>query len=283
MGFDPVTFVAQVVNFLVLVWLLKRLLFGRIREAMERRERRIAERLQEAVAARREAEEEGRELRRRREELEERREEMLDQAREAARRAREEGVEEARRRVGEEEERWRRGLEEEKDAFLRELRRGTAAEILEVCRRALAELAERSLEVQVARRLVERIRRLDDASRDRLAQALAAGRDEGADESEQPAAAAGAEVEVWSAFAVDEAEREALRRALEEIGPVGRMRWRQSGEPGFGFDVRVGGWHLGWSLETYLDALATAVDERLGELEGAGWTGERPEPAGAES
>ena len=42
------TVAAQVVNFLILVWLLHRFLYGPIIAAMDRRERRIAERLQDA-------------------------------------------------------------------------------------------------------------------------------------------------------------------------------------------------------------------------------------------
>lgn len=48
-GVDWTTFVAQVVNFLILVWLLKRFLYGPIVRAMDDRERGIAERLDEAA------------------------------------------------------------------------------------------------------------------------------------------------------------------------------------------------------------------------------------------
>ena len=60
MELDWVTVSAQVVNFLVLIGLLKRFLYGPIVDAMDRRERHIAERLDEAMAREREAEGEAR-------------------------------------------------------------------------------------------------------------------------------------------------------------------------------------------------------------------------------
>ena len=54
---DPlIIVVCQVVNFLILVFLLKKFLFGRILDAMKRREERIRKRISEAKEAK-EAEE----------------------------------------------------------------------------------------------------------------------------------------------------------------------------------------------------------------------------------
>ena len=44
MQIDWITVAAQIVNFLILVWLLQHFLYGPITRAMQRREQRIAER-----------------------------------------------------------------------------------------------------------------------------------------------------------------------------------------------------------------------------------------------
>src|SRR5688572_4022122 len=49
MQIDWFTFTAQVLNFLVLVWLLKRFLYGPIHRAIDERERTIAQRLEAAA------------------------------------------------------------------------------------------------------------------------------------------------------------------------------------------------------------------------------------------
>ena len=55
---DWFTVLAQIINFLVLVYLLKRFLYGRIIRAMDERERKIALRLEEAQGRKEEAEQE---------------------------------------------------------------------------------------------------------------------------------------------------------------------------------------------------------------------------------
>jgi len=52
---DWLTVAAQIVNFLVLIWLLQRFLYKPITNAMRRREERIEDRLAEAKEAREEA------------------------------------------------------------------------------------------------------------------------------------------------------------------------------------------------------------------------------------
>ena len=55
---DWFTVIAQIINFLVLVALLKRFLYGRIIKAMDQREEKIAFRLADAERKRNEAEQE---------------------------------------------------------------------------------------------------------------------------------------------------------------------------------------------------------------------------------
>ena len=63
MQIDWLTVAAQIVNFLVLIWLLQRFLYRPITNAMARREARIEERLSDARTRRKEAEEEAEDLR----------------------------------------------------------------------------------------------------------------------------------------------------------------------------------------------------------------------------
>ena len=75
------TVAAQVVNFLILVWLLHRFLYGPIVAAMDRREQRIAERLQDAQRKSDAAAAEADAYRRQREELNAERDRLLAEAR----------------------------------------------------------------------------------------------------------------------------------------------------------------------------------------------------------
>ncbi|GAI33053.1 unnamed protein product, partial [marine sediment metagenome] len=77
---DSFTVIAQIINFLILVYLLKRFLFNRIIKIMDEREMQITGRMQDAEAAKEEAQKELEEQRRIREELQQKWNEMLAQA-----------------------------------------------------------------------------------------------------------------------------------------------------------------------------------------------------------
>ncbi|MBA3062156.1 MAG: F0F1 ATP synthase subunit B, partial [Atribacteria sp.] len=55
---DSFTIIAQIINFLILVYLLKRFLFNRIIKIMDDREMQITGRMQDAEAAKEEAQKE---------------------------------------------------------------------------------------------------------------------------------------------------------------------------------------------------------------------------------
>ena len=81
MELDWLTVAAQIVNFLVLVWLLQHFLYAPITKAMSHREERIEERLADARKSREEAEAEAARLHDKQEELERDKEALMDEAR----------------------------------------------------------------------------------------------------------------------------------------------------------------------------------------------------------
>ncbi len=259
MQFDWFTFAAQVVNFLLLVWLLHRLLYRRLVRAMEQREERIAARFR-AAEEREEAAARAEESFRQREgELESRRDELLARAREDAERRRRELVQEARAEAEAHERSWRQELDRERATFLAELRRRIAKAALAVSRRALADLADARLEEQALARFRRRLESLEGEERRRLAAALAGGE----------------RLVLASAFPVAAAERERLAEALRGIAghPLPPLAVTVDPGRGFGLELEAAGWKVGWSLDGYLEGLA----ERVGELLEAG--GEEAGPA----
>jgi F-type H+-transporting ATPase subunit b len=248
---DWLTVGAQVVNFLVLVYLLRRFLYGPIVRAMARREEAIAARLEEAARRAEEAEAEKRRLREEREALDARRERLLERAREEAADlertlARELRAEMDAARAG-----WRAELERERAAFLRDVRHQVAEQFMALARRALAELASAELEAQMARVLVERLGQLDPDGRAELGRAWTAA---------EP-------VRVRSAFELPAAVKRSLTIALREVfGEDAEVAYEPAGEVLCGVEIRAGGQHVAWSLQGYLDALERRLGDGLGGL-----------------
>ncbi len=263
MQIDWFTLVAQIVNFLLLVWLLKRFLYGPITRAMEDREQRIAERMREAQEREREAEEEGLRHRQALRELEARRDELIDQASQEAEGERERLTDDARRDVQAVEERWQEALRHEQDAFLSELRRRLGEQLCRVSRQALRDLATADLETQIIAVFMARIGDLDERRRDELR--------EGLRDTDHPP-------RVVTAFDTSAERRAELMAAVRELlGTDGAVEFRRSDELLCGVELRVGGRKLGWSIDSYLDELAESVERTLMQA------GEREEAEAADA
>ncbi len=141
MLFDWFTVLAQIINFLVLVALMKRFLYGPLIAAIDAREHSIAVRIAEAARKEQEAGIRIEQLANETAETEQEKAAVLAAAQADADRQRGEILARARENVKALEAKWRDELEREKGAFLDEVRRRAAAEILAATRTALRDLA----------------------------------------------------------------------------------------------------------------------------------------------
>ena len=244
MDVDWLTVSAQVVNFLVLVYLLKRFLYRPVLDAMDRRQREVADRLQQAERRQQAAEEERRGYAERRQALEQERDDLLAEARESARELREQLEDEAREAVEARRRHWTEALEHEQRQFLERLRREAALAITDTAGRVLRDLAERSLEDQV---LAGLDRRLAEA-----------------EPGDLRALADGDRVTVRTAFQLDGRQQDALEAMLRRrLGAAPSLEVQADPSLGFGVELEAGGRRLGWHLAGYLETLERRVARRL--------------------
>ena len=94
---DWFTIVAQAINFLILVWLMKRFLYKPILNAIDEREKRIAAELADADAKKAEAQKERDEFQHKNEEFDQQRATLLSQATDEAKAERQRLLDEARK------------------------------------------------------------------------------------------------------------------------------------------------------------------------------------------
>lgn len=249
MQIDWFTFGAQIVNFLILIGLLKRFLYGPILKAMDEREARISSRLEEAREKRAEAEEEAQTYRSMQTDLEEMRQERLAEVEQEAEERRQTLIRAARDEVERLEREWREALERERESFLRELSQRAVAETIAVARRALTDLADADLEEQAVEVFLERLRTLDEEQRHSLGEALRA---------------TGGTAVVHSAFDLTQDHETQVRDCLsDQFGAVSDVTFKTNDEIGFGVELRVRERKVAWSLDSYLNDLKARVRERL--------------------
>ncbi len=241
MQIDWLTVSAQIVNFLILVWLLKHFLYQPVINAMDRREERIAARLDEARQREQDAEREARAHREKSEELTRERERLMAQAREEIEEKRKELLEEARGEVDEKRRGWQQQVEHERAEFLESLKAEAAGCIQTIARRALRDLADDELEERIIDAFVRRLQVLDDETREALAQGTTS-------------------ISVTTSFELASPVRARLTRAIHEhVVADAEVTYGESEELLCGIELSAGGRKLAWTLAGYLAGL----DERM--------------------
>ncbi len=241
---DPFTVIAQIINFLLLVWLLHRFLYGPVTRAMDAREERIRAETEEARTLRAEAEAEGERYRREMETFAEERETRLVELRTELDGVRREQMRAVRAEADETRERWQHALEQEQTAFFRELRQRIGHESIAVIRRALHEFADSDLDDRLVSRFTEQLRQLDGDDRKRLRTAIR--------NHEGP-------LLVRSAVPLSDAHRAALEEAVAELAGEAGVRFETDADLIAGVELRAGGLKAAWTFDEYLHTLEDGV------------------------
>jgi F-type H+-transporting ATPase subunit b len=246
---DWFTVAAQIVNFLILVFLLKHFLYDRILQAMDEREQKIQDRLDEARSKREEADREAESLRKERSELEKKRDDMLSEARDDAEKEKNRLVRGAREEVDSMRRGWQESLEREKSAFTRELRRMAGREVYAVCRKALRDLADAEVEEQMVEVFLEHLAGLDEEERNAMAEA--ARQDEN-------------RLAVHSGFPMPGGLKQKATRAIHErLGDDIEVAYEADEDGAPGIELRMKGRKLAWGFEDYLDSLEQEAKRAL--------------------
>jgi F-type H+-transporting ATPase subunit b len=247
---DPFTVGAQILNFLILVWLLRRLLYGPITRAMAERDARIRAEIDEARRLREDAAAEGARHQALIAAFEADREARLADAREALETWRHTHMQEVRAEVEALRQRWQQALQQEKHAFVHELRRRAGREILAVARRALRDLADVAVEARIVSRGLDRLGDITGADRDAL---IAAAR------------ADGRRVHLRTAFALSDAEQARLTDAVTgALGADLSVAFETAADLVGGVELRAGGLKVAWTIDDYLDSLEEALTDAFG-------------------
>ena len=138
---DWFTVGAQIINFLILVWLLKRFLYKPILHAIDAREKRIAAELADAAAKQTEAQRERDEFQHKNEEFERHRATLLSQATDEAKAERQRLLDEARKAADALSAKRQDTLRNDAHSLNQAIRRQTQQEVFAIARKALTDLA----------------------------------------------------------------------------------------------------------------------------------------------
>lgn len=249
---DSFTIIAQIINFLILIYLLKRFLFNRIIKIMDEREKQITDRMQDAETAKEAAQKELEEQRRIREELQEKWNEMLAQAKKDAQKKREELVKDARSKIDEEQKNWREAISKQRTAFLRDLRHLSCEQVCQMSRKVLADLAGEKLENQLIENFLIQLGKLTKEEKDDFIRFI--NKDE-------------RKIWVDSSFQLTGKKESEIRKILEKIvGDKVEINFKVSPKLICGIETRTEGKKISWNIENYLDGLEEQLKKAFTEF-----------------
>jgi F-type H+-transporting ATPase subunit b len=248
---DWFTVGAQALNFIILVWLLKRFLYKPILDAVDAREKRIAAELGDADAKRAEAQKERDEFQRKNEEFDQQRTALLSKATDEAKAEHQRLLDDARKAADVLSAKRQEALRSDANTLNQAIRRRTQQEVFAIARKALTDLATASLEERMSEAFTRRLVMIDGKAKEKIAAAVKT--------------ASGPAV-VRSAFDLPEEQRAAIKKALNEtfLAEV-NVRFETAPDLISGIELTTNGQKIAWSIADYLASLEKNVGELLKE------------------
>jgi len=246
---DWFTVVAQIVNFLILVGLLKYFLYDRIVGAMEERQKNLIARAEETQAKKQEAEAELQRYQAEMKKLDDEREQLRAKMREEIEQQRKEALRESREEVDLQRARWYEALQAETDEFARTIREQLASGVCRATRHVLQDLADTELEEHVARVFLNRLQNLSQEDAEKLRQALH-GSENG--------------LQIESAFPLSESMKQTIVERLQEVFPDDKqVDFHTDTTLLCGIQLDAAGYKIAWEADSYLTALQHELKDAI--------------------
>lgn len=243
MSIDWITVAAQIANFLVLVWLLKRFLYRPILDGIDAREAEITNRMKEAVQAKDQAAAIEAEYYDKERALHVAQSEMSETIRKTAEEKRDVLLAEAHQRMEQEQANWQTHLDEEAHKFTTKMHRVGASALLSLTRKALTDLADETLEERMAHHLVQQIKPMAADLRSATGKASVAL--------------------VTSHEPLPKSTQKKFAAELKSVFSDVSVTFDTDADQAPGLVLRMGGAQLAWTVDTYIDGLEALVGQQL--------------------
>jgi len=244
---DWFTVIAQAVNFLVLVWLLKRFLYKPILDAIDARERKISETIAEAKETKQAAEIRRDEFERKNQqfnddrdtlvlkmknEIDVKREQLLDDAHQSAEAISTKRIESMRRA---------------QKTLADEIARQTQDQVFSIARKTLRDLSDTGLEQRITQAFTRQLQDMNSSTKQDLADAL-----------KNPSES----VRVRSAFELPEEQQDTIRQSVNEISAADTpVHFEVAPNVIAGIELTSSGRKIAWSIDEYLTSLQKSISE----------------------
>jgi F-type H+-transporting ATPase subunit b len=246
---DWFTVIAQVVNFLILVWLLKRFLYRPILNAIDAREKRIAAELASAESKKADALKERDEFMKKNKEFEQQRHTHINQMKEEVKTQRLQLLDSARQESDELRSKQQDALRAEQRSLSETLTHHARDEVFAIARKALTDLAGTTLEERMTEIFIQRLHDLNESDMAELKAAFKI--------SSRP-------LIVRTVFILPAKQCLEIETAMKKIlGEDKEVKFETVPDLVSGIEISADGRKVAWSISDYLQSLGKSFDSLL--------------------
>lgn len=246
---DWFTVLAQTLNFLILVWLLKRYLYQPILDAIDAREQRIANELADAAKKQQQAVQQRDEFQQKNSDFDQQRDAMVQQATAEAATERQRLLTEAHADADELSRKRQQALQREQQQLEQELSKITQVQVIDIARKTLADLANQKLESAVVTVFIQQLQQLQDEAKSSFKHSIEAAEHK---------------VLVRTAFELQDAERASIQHAVDQCFATNvHLSFATSEQAIAGIELSAEGQLIAWTVQSYLGALEKRIAETI--------------------
>ncbi len=241
------TVLAQVLNFFILVWLLKRFLYKPILDAIDARENKIKAQLESAEAQKAEAQKEQADFKQKNETFDNDKKALMDKVVAETNEERQKQLEEVRNEANTLKLKLDKALKESQENLKSSIEQKTKQAVLNLTRKTLSEMASTSLEEQATLVFIKKLKHLTKEEMQGLMAAFKSDTNP---------------ILVRSAFELPDKEKAAIKQAVTDIlGANTSFQFEQKQELISGIELTTNGYKLAWSISEYVNSLEKNVSE----------------------
>jgi F-type H+-transporting ATPase subunit b len=242
---DWFTVVAQIVNFLVLVWLLKRVLYKPVLSAIDAREKRIASQVQKAQETEEVAKKERDAYQQKNKDLEKQKEVLLSKAAQEAQAEKKSQLEAGRKEFEAMRLKQNESLKSEHSLSQREFINRAQSEVFAITRKALKDLASEDLETRLIKVFAQRLCSLPQAEKAKVTSGPAV---------------------IRTAFPLSPAQQTTLTSLLKNtsVDPL-KIQFEIAPNLVSGIELTVDGNRISWDLGDYLGEMEETIKRSADE------------------
>ncbi|MGK2860360.1 MAG: F0F1 ATP synthase subunit B family protein [Chitinophagaceae bacterium] len=253
MNINWFTVIAQVINFLILVWLLKRFLYKPILKAVDEREKKIAGQLKDAEDKKAIAQKEQDDFKNKNDAFDQQKKGLMDKAVAEIATERQKLLDEARSEANKLSANLEAAAKESQENLNREIVQKAQKEVFAITRKTLTDLASLSLEEQTVNIFIKRLNELKEDEKKKFIETFKSG--------SEP-------VLIRSAFELPDKQQTDIKKSVSEILRAETpFQFKTAPELISGIELTAKGYKLAWSISEYLNSLEKTIAETLKEKE----------------